>query len=122
MLVERALHESALHALAAPVNQPDLPKPRCVSRPDVLFHHVDDVARRERVEIQRILDRHFVHVSKPPAPQREASPAPPGEASSYSAITDVVIPPRAEKSPVTVIRFGLHAATRSSRIWLVTAS
>ena len=35
---------------------------------------------------------------------------------SYVAVTVVVIPPRAEKSPTTVMRRGRQAATRSSRI------
>ena len=38
------------------------------------------------------------------------------------AVTIVLMPPRTEKSPTTVMRRGWHAATRSSRIWLVTAS
>ena len=42
--------------------------------------------------------------------------------ASYVAVTVVVIPPRAEKSPTTFIRRGAQTATRSSRIWLVTAS
>src|SRR4051794_25602187 len=41
---------------------------------------------------------------------------------SYSAVTTVLIPPRTEKSPTTVMRRGRMAATRSSRIWLVTDS
>ena len=40
----------------------------------------------------------------------------------YVAVTTVLMPPRTVKSPTTVIRRGLHAATRSSRIWLVAAS
>ena len=40
----------------------------------------------------------------------------------YDAVTTVLMPPRAEKSPTTVMRLGAHAATRSSRIWFVTAS
>jgi hypothetical protein len=38
------------------------------------------------------------------------------------AVTTVEMPPRTEKSPTTVMRRGAQAATRSSRIWLVTAS
>ena len=41
---------------------------------------------------------------------------------SYDATTVVVMPPRAVKAPVTVMRRGEQAATRSSRIWLVAAS
>ena len=40
----------------------------------------------------------------------------------YSAVTTVLMPPRTEKSPTTVMRRGCSAATRSSRIWLVTCS
>ena len=40
----------------------------------------------------------------------------------YVATTFVESPPRAVKAPVTVIRRGRHAATRSSRILLVAAS
>ena len=53
-----------------------------------------------------------------------AQPVPPAanQAFSYVAVTVVLIPPRTEKSPTTVMRRGAQAATRSSRIWLVTAS
>ena len=38
------------------------------------------------------------------------------------AVTTVLIPPRTEKSPTTVMRRGCSAAIRSSRIWFVTFS
>ena len=41
---------------------------------------------------------------------------------SYSARTTVEMPPRTWKSPSTAMRRGRSAATRSSRIALVTAS
>ena len=43
-------------------------------------------------------------------------------ARANSAVTTVVMPPRTLKSPTTVICRGAQAATRSSRILLVTAS
>ena len=111
MAIQRALHESSLNASTPPVNQAHLAKPRGVRGSDVLLHDIHNLSRGEGVEVQRVFDGHFVHRSKPKA-----------YSASYSATTDVEMPPRAEKSPVTVIRFGLQAATRSSRIWLVTAS
>jgi hypothetical protein len=36
--------------------------------------------------------------------------------ASYEAVTTVLIPPRTVKSPITVIRLGCTALTRSSRI------
>jgi hypothetical protein len=43
-------------------------------------------------------------------------------AAGRLAVTVAVVPPRAAKSPVTVIRRGFRVAARSSRIVLITAS
>lgn len=46
----------------------------------------------------------------------------PDYAFEWVAVTLVVMPPRAAKLPITVMRRGDSAATRSSRIWFVAAS
>ena len=43
-------------------------------------------------------------------------------ADSWTQVTVVVMPPRTQNLPVTVARRGAMATTRSSQIWLVTAS
>ena len=97
------LHASALHTRPAPVNQPHEPQSFGLGRGDVLLDHRRNVARVKRVKVERIGDRDVGYFT-------------------YSAVTVVVMPPRAEKSPMTFIFRGAHALTRSSRIWLVTAS
>jgi len=63
-----------------------------------------------------------------PGPRPTLAEADPSQASRFgqcpvcSATTVVVMPPRAVKAPVTVMRRGRQAATRSSRILLVAAS
>ena len=105
MAVERLLHDSPLDTPAAAVNEPHLEQARFGSRGDVLFDDRRDVARRERVEVEGVLERDAV-----------------GHVWMYVAVTWVVMPPLAEKLPMTVMRRGARASTRSSRIWLVAAS
>jgi hypothetical protein len=50
--LERVLHDAALDALAAAVNQPHFHEPCGVCRGHVLVDHRRDVTRLERVEIQ----------------------------------------------------------------------
>src|SRR5262249_5057857 len=107
IVAQRLVHDAALDALAAAVNQPDLVQARVVRGADVFLHDRGDVARLEGVEIQRTVDRDAKRIA---------------HGLMYSAVTVVEIPPRAVKSPTTVIRRGAQAATRSSRIWLVAAS
>jgi len=57
MLAQQLLHGGALHALAAPVDQPNLLKSRVASGLEVLVDHRHDVPRREAVEIDRVFDR-----------------------------------------------------------------
>lgn len=65
MLLEGALHESSLHAAASSVNEPDLAKAGPVRLAQVLFHHGDDFARREVVQVDgglyRNVNRFVVH-------------------------------------------------------------
>lgn len=105
MLLERVLDDAALDALAAAVNQPDLAQAGGIRGPDVLVDHRSDVARMERMEVESVFDRNRVR-----------------HEPEYVAVTTVFMPPRTEKSPVTVMRRGWQAPTKSSRIWLVTAS
>ena len=60
MLLERLLNDAALNALAASVDQPHFAEPGFVRGIDVLFDDGCDVARRERVEIERVFDRDLV--------------------------------------------------------------
>jgi hypothetical protein len=92
MPLESLLDDPALDPLAAPVNQADLAQPGLVRRLHVLLDHRSDVTRRERMEIERSLDRDSVgHYGWPP---------------SYDAVTTVLMPPRTPKSPTTFIRRG----------------
>ena len=56
MVFERVLHDAALHACAASVNQPHLAQASFVRGADVLDDNRRDVTRRERVEIDRVFD------------------------------------------------------------------
>jgi hypothetical protein len=76
-----------LHAFAASVDQAHFAQARFMRRGDVLLDHRRDVTRRERVEIDRVVDRDFLQ-------------------DGYVAVTTVFIPPRTAKSPTTVMRRG----------------
>jgi hypothetical protein len=107
--LEHSLDDSPLHAYAASVNESDFGKSRRVRFVQVLFDHGGDVSRGEGVEVEgpvdgkpeRVLILHCYGVV---------------EDLSYRAVTSVLMPPRTEKSPTTVMRRGSQAATRSSRI------
>ena len=60
MAFERRLHDSTLHPGAAAVDEPHFANARRVRRVDILLHHRTDVARGERVKIERVLDRHVM--------------------------------------------------------------
>ena len=102
--LEDLLHDASLHTASSTMDEAHFCQPGPGSRENVLLDDGGDVARVKRVKIQRVLDRDPVYHAP------------------YVAVTWVVIPPRAEKLPTTVIRLGAQAPTRSSRIWLVTAS
>ena len=116
MTLECLLHDAALHPSAAAVHDPHLAQTRCVCLGHVLFDDRRDIARREWVKI----DRRFYWNAVGTAPSgvervlilHSLQPA----GCSYRAVTSVLMPPRTEKSPTTVMRRGRHAATRSSRI------
>ena len=57
-----------------------------------------------------------------PSPGDRQAQCRPGQALVNSTVTDVLMPPRALKSPMMVMRRGWQTPTRSSRIWLVAAS
>ena len=111
MLLEHLLDDAALNTLAAPVNHSNLTESRLVRCVDVFLHHGCDVTRSKGMQVDLIFDGNAVC-------HRCAHYF--GE--GYDAVTTVLIPPRTEKSPTTVMRLGAQAATRSSRIWFVTAS
>ena len=114
--LEGGLHDPALDAAAAAVNQAQLTQSGLMRRVNVFLHDGGDVARRKRMEVELGLDRNamwqVIHVAVPRF----------GRYWRYSATTVVVIPPRAVNAPVTVMRRGRQAATRSSRIRLVADS
>ena len=57
MTIERLLHDGALHAFAASVDQANLSETLSVRRVDVLVDDRRDVARPERMKIERVFDR-----------------------------------------------------------------
>jgi phosphoglycolate phosphatase len=60
---EQALNHLPLHALAATVDEPDFAKPPLLRLEQVLLDHGRDVARGEEVQVDRVFDRHDVHVA-----------------------------------------------------------
>ena len=112
MTVERLLDDAALDAAAAAVNEAQRAETARVRGRDVLLDHRRDILRRERVQIELRLDGKFEGIVGHGVHWRRDD----------SATTVVVMPPRAVKAPVTVMRRGWHAATRSSRILFVAAS
>ena len=57
MAVDHGLDDLPLNADAPAVDEPDLVESSCGRRLEVLVDDRGNIARRERVEIQRILDR-----------------------------------------------------------------
>ena len=55
--IERLLHDAALHAAAAAVDESNLPQARGMRRVHVLFDNGLDVTGCEGVQIQRAFDR-----------------------------------------------------------------
>ena len=108
--LQRTLHSRPLNADATPVHESDLVQPGRMSFIDVLFHHRRDILGLKGMEVEFRFNRDADRLVQGQAPD------------SKMALTEVDSPPRTEKSPTIVMRFGLHAATRSSRIWFVTAS
>jgi hypothetical protein len=53
---QQALHSRALHALAAPVNQPHQRPSGCVSGMQIFVDDRDDIARQKRVEVDRLFN------------------------------------------------------------------
>ena len=108
VLPQETLHRRTLGSRAAAMNEPHDREPRLAGGVQILVDHSHDVTRLKGVQIDGVFDREmnrfFVHYLV------------------YSAVTRVVSPPRAVKSPMTVMRRGDEAATRSSRILFVTAS
>jgi hypothetical protein len=131
MAFERRLDDAPLNAAAASVHDAHVRETGRGRRVDVLGDDGRNVARREGVEIQLPSNRDMgrrkrvvSHKAGVPLGSRRLAPQPlyPPVAAGCCAVTTVLMPPRIEKSPTTVMRRGWIAATRSSRIWLVTAS
>ena len=94
MPVERGLHDAALDSSAAPVNEADFGESRGCSSVHVLGDDGRNVRGCERVEVELAFDRNANGlISHQPL-------------ATYSAVTTVLMPPRTEKSPTTVMRRG----------------
>ena len=106
MAVEHRLHNPALNPLTSTVDQPHLTQPREGRSRNVLLDDRGDVLRPKAVQVDLGLYGYLVWDSM----------YAPAYGLRYSALTTVLIPPRTEKSPTTVIRRGSRTATRSSRI------
>ena len=65
MAIERDLDETALHAVAPSVDDPEVAQPGGVRRADVFVDDRGDVAGSERVKIEFRLDREPVHHVSP---------------------------------------------------------
>jgi hypothetical protein len=106
------------------VNQPHFPEARFVRHAHVLRDDGRNIPRREGVEIDTRVEGQRKRFVVFPVVQgaRPSTFYLPPSVFWYVAVTVVEMPPRAVKSPTTVMRRGAQAATRSSRIWLVTAS
>jgi hypothetical protein len=87
MVLECLLDDASLNALAASVNQPHFAQAGFMRGTDVLLDDRCDVARRERMEIDRVFDGDLLQ-------------------DGYDAVTIVFMPPRTAKSPTTVMRRG----------------
>jgi hypothetical protein len=68
MFVERRLHDPPLNAFPAAMYQPDFSQARSVRGMDVFVDHRRNVARRERVEIDRVFDRELMGHTRTPQP------------------------------------------------------
>ena len=66
MLFEHRLDDPALDALAAAVNQSNLAQTRLVRGAYVFLDHGRDIARRERVQVERSIDRNLMGVVSQP--------------------------------------------------------
>src|ERR1044072_3691788 len=102
MAVERLLHDAALDALAAAVNETNLAQALLPGGVHVLLDDRLAVPRREGVEGERVLDGTAVR-----------------HGAVWVARRTFFMPPRPEKSPPPAMPRAWQAATRSSRIWLV---
>lgn len=123
---QRALDQRTLHATAPAVDDAHLGKAAIVRRLEVGIEDVSGVPGSEGVKVELRLDGHLVRrvvagsVGHGCGVVGEAAAA--AVEALYSAVIVERMPPRGVKAPVTVICFGWHERTRSSRISLVTAS
>jgi hypothetical protein len=97
--VERLLHDSALHPGATPMDEPHFAQSFGMCLVDVLFDDRGNVSRREGVEVELALDGDSQRVLILHGYGVEAC-------WSYRTVTSVLMPPRTEKSPTTVMRRG----------------
>jgi len=114
---QHLMHACALHADAPTVHQSHVPQAALDGGLEIRIDHVGDVAWCERMQVELGPDGDDVGAIHGNAECRM-----PSQSFVYVAVTVVRMPPRGVKSPITVMRIGAHDATRSSRIWLVSAS
>lgn len=53
---QKRLDDRSLDAPSAPVDQPHLPKPPLVGRPEIFVHHGGNVPGREGVKVERVFN------------------------------------------------------------------
>ena len=107
--LEGCLDKPTKHARATPMDDPDVAQSGGVRLLHVLVDDRSRVSRLERMQVQRAVYRQSERLLL-------------AHGFVNAAVTAVRMPPRAVKSPTTLIRLGWHAVTRSSRIWFVAAS
>ena len=96
---ERFLNDAALNAAAAAVDEADFSQSGLVRFVDIFLDERRDIARAERVKIETVFDRYSKRVLI-----LHCYGAAIG--FSYRTVTSVLMPPRTEKSPTTVMRRG----------------
>ena len=105
---ECRLDDASLDAGAASVDQPHFQQAASCGRSHEFVDDGWDVARGERVEIELAFDgdsqRFIRHAQTGYA--RSPGPSTRCPLDVYSALTVVLMPPRTEKSPMTVMRRG----------------
>jgi len=146
---EDCVHDRTLRTRAAPVDESDETEPGLARGGQVRIHERRNFIGPERVQVEHVFDWDLdriagviTHVrllvysvqststvasNRPQTEHRslqteDRRPKTDRHFFSYVAVTTVLMPPRGVKSPTTVMRVGAHAATRSSRMRLVTLS
>src|SRR5262245_56237557 len=114
MAFELRLNDAALDAAAASVHEPHFTQSRLRRRVDVFLDDGSNLSRRKRVQIDlrfdwnsyRVIGHHSSSTRQPGDSQCRKSNQPDTQPRVYCTVTIVLMPPRTEKSPTTVMRRG----------------